>query len=76
MQFNPPFMQTDPAWVELIAVFNSASTAWTTLLAWTHPTSKYSTTGSNILEFPTELSVWLALEPADKAALTPSALCV
>jgi len=77
LQFDPYFMQTDPAWVQLIAVFNSVSTPWTTLLAWTHPTPKYSTTGSNILEFPTELSAWLTLKPADKAAFnTFSTVCV
>ena len=76
LQFGPSEMKTDSDWLALVAVFNSATTPWSTLLARTSDPPKYTTDASTAVAFPADLSAWLLLNSADTAAFnTFSEVC-
>jgi hypothetical protein len=75
VQFDPYLMQSDATWIALRAVFSN-TIPWTTMLAWTSPTPKYTIDGSTEVAFPTDLAAWLTQVDVDKAAFnTFSAVC-
>ena len=75
VQFDPYLMQSDTAWIALRNAFKNPI-PWTTMLAWTSPTPKYTIDGSTEVAFPTDLAAWLAQVSVDKAAFnTFSTVC-
>jgi len=77
LQFGPSEMTTDLDWLALVAVFNSATTPWSTLFAWRSDPPKYTTDANTAVAFPADLSAWMLLISADKAAFnTFSEVCV
>ena len=76
LQFGPSEMKTDTDWQALVTVFNSATTPWATMLAWTSAPPQYTVDGTTPVAFPADLSAWLLLNSADTAAFnTFSEVC-
>jgi len=68
LQFGPSDMKEDTDWQALVSVFNSATTPWTTMMAWTSPSPQYTTDGTTVVNFPADLTTWLGLVSVDVAA--------